>query len=105
MKSPSPILPALLLAIAVVGGCARGSVDPAQYQAASCPELDDAIGANSKDITATAVRRGKVANWKPPFWVPGVERGVDAIKGRQTTKIERLQGQGNALIAERARRC
>jgi len=105
MRQSSVALSVAAIAVATLAGCASGSVDPSAYQTASCIDLDTSIGANSKEITATAVRRGKVDHWEPPFWMAGAKRGAEVVKNRQTAKIERLQQQGGAMTSERARRC
>lgn len=100
MTSAAFILMALSLA-----GCGSTTVNPSAYQSASCVELNDAIGSNSKEISATAVRRGKVDSWEPPFWMAAAKKGAAAVHNKQTRKIERLQEQGGRLTGERARRC
>ncbi len=88
-----------------LAGCGSTTVKPSAYQSVSCTELDDAIGVNSKEISATAIRRGKVDSWQPPFWMAGAKKGAAAVHNKQTRKIGRLQEQGEQMTGERARRC
>lgn len=105
MRLSCTVLSLTVLTTAAMTGCASRPVDPAAYQSASCIDLDTSIGTNAREISATAVRRGKVDSWEPPFWLVGARRGADAVKNRQAAKIDRLQQQGTAMTAERARRC
>ncbi|EXL10025.1 hypothetical protein [Aquamicrobium defluvii] len=105
MRRSCAVLIITALATTAMAGCSSHRVDPAAYQSASCVDLDTSIGMNSREISATAVRRGKVDSWEPPFWLAGARRGAEAVKNRQTAKIDRLQQQGTAMTAERARRC
>lgn len=101
------LLPSLLLvAIAfAAGGCANASIEPAGYASASCIELNEAIGVNSRQVSALAIERGKVDRWDAPRWLPGAARGTAAVSSRQTSKIEQLQQSGDTMKAERASRC
>ena len=99
-----------LLAASAVAGCASqvgtsGKIDAASYAAMSCTELNNAIGANSKQISATAISRGKVSKWKVPFWAPAGDKAVTVIQDRQTARIERLQGEQAAIESVRANTC
>lgn len=108
MKAPalSPCGIALFLALVSTAGCAsRVVIDPSKYSTMSCAELNTAIGAASKDISTTAISRGKVGHWNVPLWAPGGSRAVAAIRERQTVRIERLQEQEAAINAARKRRC
>jgi hypothetical protein len=93
MRRFCAILIVTTLATTPMAGCASRRVDPAAYQNASCVDLDTSIGTN------------KVDSWEPPLWLAGARRGAEAVKNRQTAKIDRLQQQGTAMTAERARRC
>lgn len=98
---------ALFVALTSVTGCASqgGRVDPSQYAASSCVELNNAIGETSENISTTAIGRGKVSQWDIPIWAPGGAKAVSAIKSRQTAKIDQLQAEQAALVAARNRQC
>jgi hypothetical protein len=96
-----------LLVSILLAGCASsgGSADPLAYAASSCADLDVSIGETSKSISSVAIRHGKVDRLNVPFWVPGGDKAVAAVKARQTGKIERLEGQLQALRDARRARC
>ncbi len=99
--------PTALLALLVVGGCSStgGAVDPAKYDTMTCVELNKAIGTVAREISQTAISRGKVANTSVPRWLLGGSRVKTAVADRETAKIERLKQQQDAIVAARARRC
>lgn len=105
-STPSrPFIPVLLLAL--VGGCAStsGSIDPANYDKMTCAELNSAIGEAAKDISQTAITRGKVASTSVPRWLLGGSSVKAAVANRETTRIDRLKQQQAAMAAARARKC
>lgn len=99
--------PVLLAVMFLVGGCATigGTADPAKYQSMSCTELNSAVGTSARDISQTAVTRGKVANTSVPRWLLGGSRVKAAVANRETARIDRLKQQQDALFAARARKC
>jgi outer membrane murein-binding lipoprotein Lpp len=101
--SPSSLVIALLL----LAGCSSISrtVDPAKYDSMSCTELDSAVGSTARDISQTAVTRGKVANTNVPRWLLGGARVQTAVASRETARIDRLKRQQDTLVAVRARKC
>ncbi len=104
--NPRYMTPAAFIAAALgLCGCGSATMKSSAYQSAPCVELDDAIGSNSREISATAIRRGQVDSWQPPFWMAGAKKGAAAVHNKQTRKIERLQEQGERMTGERARRC
>lgn len=112
MKSPSTALPrvtglSVLLSLALLSACAsRGAgADPLAYAATPCTDLDVSIGETSKSISSVAIRRGKIDRLNVPFWVPGGDKAVAAIKTRQTGKIEKLEEQLRAMRDARRARC
>lgn len=96
-----------LFALLLLAGCASpaGPADPAGYAATSCADLDVAIGDTSKRISSVAIARGKIDRLNIPFWVPGGDKAVTALKNRRTRKIEQLEGQLAAMRNERQARC
>ncbi|MBZ9674768.1 hypothetical protein [Mesorhizobium sp. ES1-1] len=97
----------LLITLSVLGGCSSigTSINPAKYDGMSCTELNSALGDNARAISQTAVTRGKVANTNVPRWVPGGSRVKGAVAARETTRIERLKQQQDAIIAARSHKC
>ncbi|MFA6154223.1 hypothetical protein [Mesorhizobium sp.] len=97
----------LIIALFFVAGCSSmaRTVNPAKYDGMSCTELNSALGDNARAISQTAVTRGKVANASVPRWVPGGSRVKGAVAARETTRIERLKQQQDAIIAARSRKC
>ncbi len=71
----------------------------------SCQDLNVALGNNATDISRTAISRGKVANTSVPKWLLGGERVKTAVANRDTTRIDRLQQQQQAIVAVRKQRC
>jgi len=104
--TPTAIVPTFALFL-FAAGCSSttGSISPAKYDKMNCPELNNAVGDTATDISRTAIARGKVANTSVPSWLLGGERVKTAIANRETTKIERLQQQQQAIVATRRQRC
>ena len=98
-----------LVVLFLVAGCSstvgRGSVDPSAYAAMDCNELNDQVARTAGQISQNAINRGKVTQTSIPGWVPGGTRVASAVTDRQTAKIERLQGQQNAVTSARDRSC
>ncbi|TIP73786.1 MAG: hypothetical protein E5X58_46370, partial [Mesorhizobium sp.] len=83
-----------------VGGCAspfNASFDAAQYDRMNCVELNVAMGEVAKELSATAITRGKVAKTNIPNWLWGARRVASTVTARQSAKIERLQQQEAAI--------
>jgi outer membrane murein-binding lipoprotein Lpp len=99
--------PALIIALLLVVGCSSigRTVDPAKYDSMSCTELNSALGGIARDISQTAVTRGKVANTSVPHWLLGGSRVKSAVANRETARIDRLKQQEEAIASARARRC
>ncbi|TIP86311.1 MAG: hypothetical protein E5X63_12255 [Mesorhizobium sp.] len=99
---------ALICSLVFVGGCAsafHASFDPAKYDRMSCVELNVAVGEVAKEMSATAITRGKVAKSNIPNWLWGARRVATTVTARQSAKIERLQQQEAAIAAARRRKC
>ena len=98
---------AALLALSLATGCSSlgGTVNPAKYDSMSCTELNNAVGDTARDISQTAITRGKVANTSVPNWLLGGARVKTAVANRETARIEKLKQQQDALVATRANRC
>ena len=98
-----------LVVLFLLAGCSstvgRGPVDPLAYAAMDCNELNDQVARTAGQISQTAINRGKVTQTSIPGWVPGGRRVASAVTDRQTAKIERLQGQQNAVTSARDRSC
>ena len=98
-----------LVVVLLLAGCSstvgRGPVDPSAYAAMDCNELNDQVARTAGQISQTAINRGKVTQTNIPGWVPGGRRVASAVTDRQTAKIERLQGQQNAVTSARDRSC
>jgi len=96
-----------LLALSLAGGCSSlgGAVNPAKYDSMTCAELNNAIGDISREISQTAVTRGKVTNTSVPNWLLGGARVKTAVANRETARIEKLKQQQDAVVAARASRC
>ncbi|MBB6408222.1 hypothetical protein [Mesorhizobium sangaii] len=99
--------PVLVITLFLVAGCSSigRSVDPAKYDSMSCTELNRALGGVARDISQTAVTRGKVANASVPRWLLGGARVKTVVTDRETARIDRLKQQEEALVSARARRC
>jgi hypothetical protein len=93
--------------LVILAGCAAtpGRVDALAYATTSCADLDVAIGGTSKSISSVAITRGKIDRLNVPFWVPGGDKAVSALRDRQSRKIETLQGELAAMRSERQARC
>jgi hypothetical protein len=81
------------------------TVDPAKYDRMSCTELNSLLGDTARDISQTAITRGKVVNTSVPRWLLGGSRVKTAVAGRETARIDRLKQQQDAMVAVRANKC
>ena len=101
--------PLWVLTASLLGGCgtlsAGGPVDPSAYAAASCNELDRTVGDVSRELSQTAITRGRVARFDVPSWAPGGQRVASAVIDRQSARIENLQQREQAVTAARNRNC
>jgi len=99
--------PVLVIAVLLVTGCSSigKTVDPAKYDSMSCTELNSALGENAREISQTAITRGKVTSTNVPRWLLGGSRVKTAVANRETARIDRLKQQQDAIAAARARRC
>ena len=93
--------------LSVLAGCATagGPAEPAAYADTACADLNAAIGATSKDISAAAISRGRIDHFNVPFWVPGGRSAVTALKDRQSSRIDTLEDGLAAQLAARRARC
>ena len=107
LNSTAASLPALVIALFLVAGCSSigRTVDPAKYDSMSCTELNSALGDIARNISQTAITRGKVANTNVPRWLLGGSRVKTAVANRETARIDRLKQQQDAIAAVRARKC
>ncbi|CAH2403848.1 hypothetical protein MES4922_320031 [Mesorhizobium ventifaucium] len=109
MKVISPATPLICsLALALLGGCAspfHASFDAAKYDRMSCVELNVAMGEVAKELSATAITRGKVAKTNIPNWLWGARRVATTVTARQSARIERLRQQQAAITAVRRSKC
>ena len=107
MKLISTAGPVLVIALLLVVGCSSigKTVDPAKYDSMTCVELNNALGNTASEISQTAIARGKVAKTSVPRWLPGGSRVTAAVANRETTRIDRLKQQQDAIVAARARKC
>jgi hypothetical protein len=96
-----------MLALSIVAGCSSlgSTVSPAKYDSMTCAELNNAVGAIAREISQTAITRGKVANTSVPNWLLGGARLKSAVANRETARIEKLKQQQDAVVAARASRC
>ena len=96
-----------LLALSLAAGCSSlgGTVNPAKYDSMTCAELNTAVGDIAREISQTAITRGKVANTSVPNWLLGGARVKSAVANRETARIERLKERQEAVIATRTSRC
>lgn len=99
--------PVLVIALFLLAGCSSigRTVDPAKYESMSCTELNSALGDIARDISQTAVTRGKVANTSVPRWLLGGSRVKTAVADRETARIGRLKQQEEAIAAARGHKC
>jgi ketol-acid reductoisomerase len=107
MKAISTATP-LICSLVFVGGCAspfHASSDAAKYDRMSCVELNVAMGEVAKELSATAITRGKIAQTDIPGWLLGARRVASTITARQSVKIERLRQQQAAIAAARRSNC
>ena len=98
-----------ILVLSLLAGCAStfssASVDASAYASKGCNELNVMVGSVSKELSQTAIARGKVARTDIPGWVPGGRSVAAKVTDRQTTRIENLQQQERAIAAARDRTC
>ncbi len=94
---------AIVLAAPLFAGCT--SIGAQSRGDTSCADINREIGDKSRKITATAISRGKVDNYEPPFWLLGASRAKSALAERDTRKIDKLVSEERALIADRRQRC
>lgn len=92
------------LLLSAVAGCVASGGASVRADA-TCPDLNAAIGATSKEISAAAVSRGRIERANVPFWVPGGKQAVTALKDRQTRRIAALEDRLDAATAARRARC
>lgn len=99
--------PVLIIALLLVASCSSigKTVAPAKYESLSCTELNSALGSIARDISQTAITRGKVANTSVPNWLLGGSRVKTAVANRETARIDRLKQQQDAIVTVRARKC
>ncbi|TPJ09029.1 hypothetical protein FJ872_06885 [Mesorhizobium sp. B2-5-9] len=99
--------PALLAAAFMAAGCSSigRTANPAKYESMSCSDLNSALGSSARDISQTAITRGKVVNTSVPRWLLGGSRVKTAVANRETARIDRLKRQQDAIVAVRARKC
>ena len=107
LNSTTASPPALMIALFLVAGCSSigKTVDPATYDSMTCTELNSALGDVARDISQTAITRGKVANTSVPRWLLGGSRVKTAVADRETARIDRLKQQQDAMVAARANKC
>ncbi|MER9652451.1 hypothetical protein NKJ26_02900 [Mesorhizobium sp. M0152] len=105
--SNSGLSSSVVLALFLAAGCSSigRTVDPSKYESMSCTELNSALGDTARNISQTAITRGKVANTSVPRWLLGGSRVKAAIANRETAGIDRLKQQQQAIVAVRARKC
>ncbi|RWC34602.1 MAG: hypothetical protein EOS70_13520 [Mesorhizobium sp.] len=107
MKAITAATP-LICSFVFIGGCAsplHASFDTAKYDKMSCVELNVAMGEVAKEMSATAITRGKVAKSNIPDWLWGARRVASAVTARQSAKIEQLRQQEAAIAAVRRSKC
>ena len=99
--------PVLVIALLLVAGCSSigRTVDPAKYDSMTCSELNSALGGIARNISQTAITRGKVTNTSVPRWLLGGSRVKTAVAGRETARIDRLKQQQEAIVSARANMC
>lgn len=98
----------LICSLVFVGGCAspfHASLDTAKYDRMSCVELNVAMGEVAKEMSATAIARGKVTKTNIPGWLWGARRVASTVTARQSAKIEQLRQQEAAIAAVRRSKC
>ncbi|ARP66610.1 hypothetical protein A9K65_027120 [Mesorhizobium sp. WSM1497] len=97
----------LVMTLVLVAGCSSlgRTVDPAKYDSMTCTDLNSAMGDVARDISQTAITRGKVTNTNVPRWLLGGSRVKTAVANRETARIDRLKQQQDAIAAVRARKC
>lgn len=97
----------LVITLVLVAGCSSlgRTLDAAKYDSMTCTDLNRAMGDVARDISQTAITRGKVANTNVPRWLLGGSRVKTAVANRETARIDRLKQQQDAIAAVRARKC
>lgn len=109
MKAINLAATALALSFALAGCASQsswsGKSNTSKLASMSCTDLNAAMGAISKDISATAISRGKVSSWNVPFWAAGGTKAKTVIQDRQTAKIERMQQEQRDIEAIRKNTC
>ncbi|TIT02575.1 hypothetical protein [Mesorhizobium sp.] len=107
MKAITTATP-LICSFVFFGGCSspfHASFDTAKYDKMSCIELNVAMGEVAKEMSATAITRGKVAKTNIPGWLWGARRVASTVTARQSARIERLRQQEAAIAAVRRSKC
>ncbi len=96
-----------IIALLALAGCSptMRAVDASGYAAMGCNELNDTVASVSKELSQTAITRGKVSNTNVPTWVPGGTRVRSAVTDRLSTRIDRLQEKERAVFSARDRTC
>ena len=96
-----------LLVLSLAAGCSSlgGTVNAAKYDSMTCAELNTAVGAIAREISQTAITRGKVANTSVPNWLLGGARVKTAVANRETARIEKLKQREEVIVTTRAGRC
>ena len=96
-----------LLALSLATGCSSlgSTVNPANYDSMTCAELNNAVGDIAREISQTAITRGKVANTSVPNWLLGGARVKTAVANRETARIEKLKQREDVIVTTRAGRC
>ncbi|ESW79749.1 hypothetical protein X773_17325 [Mesorhizobium sp. LSJC285A00] len=96
-----------MLVLFLMAGCSSlgSAVNPAKYDRMTCAELNNAVGDTAREISQTAITRGKVTNTSVPNWLLGGARVKSAVANRETARIERLKEREAAIVATRTSRC
>lgn len=92
-----------IVLVPILAGCA--SLGGKGYETTACADLNNAIGDNAKDISNTAIGRGRVGNLRLLAWVPAGAKVVSVITKRQTAKIGNLQAEQTVMRTAREHRC
>ncbi|MER8650783.1 hypothetical protein [Mesorhizobium sp. M0586] len=96
-----------MLVLFLMAGCSSlgSAVNPAKYDSMTCAEFNNAVGDTARDISQTAITRGRVTNTRVPNWLLGGTRVKSAVANRETARIELLKQRQEAIVATRANRC
>ena len=98
MKKASTRSAGWIFALCLLAGCSStfssASVDASAYASMGCNELNVMVGSVSRELSQTAITRGKVARTDIPSWVPGGTRVASKVIDRQTARIEEPSGAG-----------